>query len=117
MSRATLTKALSEGKISADKTDSGHWQIEPSELARLYRPRARAADVRRSKPDQVSRDGPDQATSLEAAEMAMRLARTEAELAAERAKVELLERHLSDVRRMLPPPVPERPARRRWWPW
>ena len=37
-------------------------------------------------------------------DMAVRLARAEAELAAERAKVDLLQRHLDDVRRMLPPP-------------
>lgn len=32
VSRATLTKALKSGDISADKTAAGHWQIEPSEL-------------------------------------------------------------------------------------
>jgi len=47
--------------------------------------------------------------------MAVRLARAEAELAAERAKVEILQRHLDDVRRMLPPP--DAKPRRRWWSW
>jgi len=37
VSRATLTKALSDGTISAEKTDKGHWQIDPAELARCIR--------------------------------------------------------------------------------
>jgi len=45
--------------------------------------------------------------------VATRLAR--AELAAEREKVDLLQRHLADVRRMLPPP--DAKPRRHWWPF
>jgi len=44
-----------------------------------------------------------------------RLARAEAELAAEREKVDLLQRHLDDVRLMLP--RPDAKPRRRWWQW
>lgn len=123
VSRATLTKALFEGKISAEKTDAGHWQIDPSELARVYQPRAPQRVVSRTKPDQVSRSDPsysrpepDQRTASEPAELAVRLARAEAALEAEREKTALLERHLSDLRRMLPAPDAPLP-RRRWWPW
>ena len=111
VSRATLTKALQGGKISAEKTGAGHWQIDPAELARLYEPRAPEKAVSRTKPDHVGRGEPDQKTTS----MAERLARAEAELAAEREKVVLLQRHLDDVRRMLPPP--DAKPRRRWWPW
>jgi hypothetical protein len=45
--------------------------------------------------------------------MAARLARAEAALDAERAKVDLLQQNLDDLRRMLPPPN----VRFRWWPW
>jgi len=114
VSRATLTKALSDGKISAEKTEAGHWQIDPSELMRVYRPRAPHKPVSRSKPDQVSRPEPDQTTSPDAAELAVRLARAEAALDAEREKTALLERHVADLRRMLPAPPP---PRRRWWPF
>jgi hypothetical protein len=114
VSRATLTKALSDGKISAEKTDAGHWQIDPAELARVYLPRAPQKAVSRASPGQVSRDEPGQKTALDAADMAARLARAEAALDAEREKVALLQRNLDDLRRMLPPPD-AKPRRR--WPW
>ena len=114
VSRATLTKALSDGKISAEKNDAGHWQIDPAELARVYAPRAPQKAVSRASPGQVSRDEPGQKTALDAADMAARLARAEAALDAEREKVDLLQRNLDDLRRMLPAPDAKP---RRWWPW
>jgi hypothetical protein len=114
VSRATLTKALSDGKISAEKTDAGHWQIDPAELARVYLPRAPQKAVSRASPDQVSRDEPGQSTGPDTVDMAARLARAEAALDAEREKVDLLQRNLDDLRRMLPPPDA---TPRRWWPW
>ena len=114
VSRATLTKALSDGKISAEKTDAGHWQIDPAELARVYLPRAPQKAVSRASPGQIGRDRPGQKTAVDH-DMAARLAKAEAELAAEREKTALLERHLADVRRMLPPP--DTKPRRHWWPF
>ena len=114
VSRATLTKALSDGKISAEKTDAGHWQIDPAELARVYPPRAPQKAVSRDSPGQIGRDRPGQRTGPDAADMAARLARAEAALDAEREKVDLLQRNLDDLRRMLPAPDAKP---RRWWPW
>ena len=114
VSRATLTKALSDGKISAEKTDAGHWKIDPAELARVYLSRAPQKAVSRASPDQIGRNRPGQRTGPDAADMAARLARAEAALDAEREKVELLQRNLDDLRRMLPPPDAKP---RRWWPW
>jgi hypothetical protein len=62
----------------------------------------------------MSRHEPDQKTNADQ-DVAARLARAEAERAAEREKVQMLERHLNDVRRMLP--APENRPRRRWWPF
>ena len=115
VSRATLTKALSDGKISAEKTDAGHWLIDPSELVRLYQPRASQKAVSRASPAQVSRHEPGQKVTSDAADIAVKLARAEAALDAEREKNAMLQRHLDDLRRMLPPP--DAPVRRRWWPW
>lgn len=114
VSRATLTKALKSGYISASKTDAGHWQIDSSELARVYQPRSSKNSVVQANPEQVNRDDPDHKTTTEQ-DVTARLARAEAELAAEREKVKLLERHLDDVRRMLPPP--DAKPRRRFWPF
>jgi hypothetical protein len=114
VSRATLTKALSDGKISAEKTDAGHWLIDAAELARVYVPRASQKGVSRASPDQVSRDEPGQKTTSDAVDLAVRLARAEAALDAEREKVALLQHNLDDLRRMLPAPDANR---RRWWPF
>jgi hypothetical protein len=113
VSRATLTKALSNGKISAEKTTAGHWLIDAAELARVYAPRSPQRAASRASQGQVNRDEPAQKTASDAADMAVRLARAEAALDAEREKVELLQHNLDDLRRMLPAPG----ARRRWWPW
>jgi hypothetical protein len=56
----------------------------------------------------MSRHEPDQKINVDQ-DVAARLARAEAE----REKVQMLERHLNDVRRMLP--APENRPRRRWW--
>jgi len=116
VSRATLTKALLDGKISAEKTDAGHWQIDPAELARLYQPRAPQKAASRTIPEQVNRSDPDQKPPLDHA-LELRLARAEAALDAEREKNELLQRNLDDLRRMLPAPDALLPQRRRWWPF
>lgn len=115
VSRTTLMGALENGTISAEKTDAGHWQIDPAELARVYQPRAPQKAVSRSKPDQLIRREPDQKPPLDHV-LELRLARAEAALDAEREKTALLERHVADLRRMLPAPDPP-PARRRWRPW
>jgi hypothetical protein len=120
VSRATLMRALSDGKISAEKTDAGHWQIDTAELARLYKPRPSSRTRPDHEPDQVSRrDTPPEnhhSPTLAPADpdIAARLALAEAALKAEREKTALLQRHLDDVRRMLPPPDAKP---RRWWPW
>ena len=118
VSRATLMRALADGKVSAEKTDAGHWLIDGAELARVYPLRASQKALSRVEPDQVSHpETPPEAVLSH--DLKLRLARTEAELAAERVKVDLLQRHLDDVRRMLPPPGEPalRKKSRSWWPW
>ena len=39
VSRPTLTKHLNNGKISGTQDGKGQWQIDPSELARIYQSR------------------------------------------------------------------------------
>lgn len=114
VSRATLMRALSEGKISAEKTDAGHWQIDQSELARVYAPRSPEKAVSRTKPKPVNRHETGLEPPLDHA-LELRLARAEIALEAEREKNALLQRNLDDLRAMLPPP--DAKARRRWWPF
>lgn len=113
VSRATLMRALIDGKISAGKTDAGHWQIDAAELARVYALRAPQKGMSRVEPDHIGqRETPNEQPLDHALEL--RLARAEAALEAEREKTTLLQQHLDDLRRMLPPPDTKP---RRWWPW
>ena len=114
VSRSSLMKSLHAGMISAEKNDAGHWQIDAAEMARLYQPRASQNTVSRPEPDHVNRDEPDQKTAVNQ-DITARLKIAEAELAAEKEKTALLQRHLDDVRRMLP--APDAKPRRRWWPF
>lgn len=113
VSRATLTKAITGGKISAHKTEAGHWQIDPAELARVYPLRQRQEPVNRHKPDQLDHNAPDH-LPIPDQSLELRLARAETALEAERDKNALLQRNLDDLRRMLPAPTTKRSS---WWPW
>jgi hypothetical protein len=113
VSRATLMRALIDGKVSATKTDSGHWQIDAAELARVYALRAPQKAMSRTEPDHIGQHETPHEPPLDHA-LELRLARAEAALEAEREKTILLQKHLDDLRRMLPPPDAKP---RRWWSW
>ena len=117
VSRATLMKHLANGTVSGTQDEAGTWRIDAAELVRVYRPRVdQDASLDRPSVAQMDRSRPEREPLSEREDLRVRLARAEAERDAERAKVELLERHLEDVRRLLPPPDQVKP-RRRWWPW
>jgi len=123
VSRPTLTKALKSGRVSGTQDSQGRWSIEPSELARVYQPRADGSD----KPEQVLTRQPEAnlaaSNAPDPAELeALRAQLAEVELRAVKAETradaaELLAREraerIDDLRRMLPPP--EAPRKRRWW--
>ena len=103
VSRATLAKHLSAGKISGERDAVGTWQLDVSELSRVYRLRGAAAPAEAAP---VAGGG----TEALQGEIKLLQARLEAaeQLAEERA------RHLDDLRKLL---GQERPARRSWFPW
>jgi hypothetical protein len=128
VSRQTLGKALKDGTVSGARDAAGNWHIDSAELQRVYQPREPAPPPRTPDrtPDFTTSAMPE--TGLGRGEAsAVTIARLQAELsaerelraadvAAERAKVEILERYLADVRLRLPPPDAP-PPRRRWWPF
>lgn len=114
VSRATLNKHLANGKVSGSRDAAGHWRIDAAELARIYSARP---SVDRPKPDQVSHPEPPISHPEPDSDLAARLAIAESALDAEREKTALLERHLDDVRRMLPPPDPALRKKPWFWPW
>jgi len=117
VSRPTLQKALKTGKISGGQDGQGHWQVDPAELARVYRPRAagvanaEGVGVAKLAIDNMVLSGKDdvELSALKADLAQERVLRAAAEaLADERA------RHIEDLRRLLPAPDAKP---RRWWPW
>lgn len=123
ISRPTLTKALKSGKVSGVKDSQGTWSIDPSELARVYQPRADESN----EPEQAFSGQLEANLAInntpDSAEMkALRMQLAEVELRAVKAETradaaELLAKEraerIEDLRRMLPPP--ETPRKHRWW--
>lgn len=103
VSRPTLTKALQNGKISGVQDGKGQWQIDPSELARVYQPRT-------GHPEKYGKDYPVNFTSKnttlqsEVEALKARLADTEQRAAVAEALAEERSKHIEDLRRMLPAP-------------
>lgn len=114
VSRPTLQKALKSGKISGGQDGQGHWTIDTSELARLYRPRQKdTQQVVNPLPATLPTEnnlltGEVDALRAKLKEVEQRAAVAEA-LAEERGK------HLDDLRRLLP--APDQQPRHQWWPW
>ena len=115
VSRPTLLKHLQQGKITGEKVKidkNEFWKLEVSELARVYERRGRATPESTPKPSpEVTKGFTDPAPELQA-----EIKLLQAQLEAEKQARALVERHLDDLRKMLPGPE-DRPARRRWWPW
>ena len=115
VSRPTLLKHLQQGKISGEKTTvekNTFWQIEESELARVY---PRRDEVAGNEAGNVTSDGMGAADNLQAE---IRL--LQAQLEAEKQARALVERHLDDLRKLLPGPDDRQQDRgqgRGWWPF
>ncbi|HDL6800127.1 TPA: hypothetical protein PXL63_004795 [Escherichia coli] len=115
VSRPTLTKSLKNGKISGVQDDKGQWQIDPAELARVYKARTdRAATGGQVGPDNFTSENthlPGEVDTLKA-----RLAEAEQRAAVAEALAEERGKHIEDLRRMLP--APQEAQRPGWrWPW
>lgn len=116
VSRPTLVKRLKGGQLSGETTEGGGWLIDPAEMVRAgYVARPSAGKVSGETDSTLTTIAPPSPvnSAVDDSALQIRLARIEAELAAERDKTELLQRHIDDLRRMLP--APDAKPRRRWW--
>jgi excisionase family DNA binding protein len=104
--KSTISRAIKTGRLSATR-NGNRYDIDAAELFRVF-----PATV--AQPNEPNDEQPHDPTGQ--TDILTRLAIAEAALDAEREKNAMLQRHLDDVRRMLPPPDDARP-RRRWWPW
>ncbi|NIY97921.1 MAG: hypothetical protein HWE39_03935 [Oceanospirillaceae bacterium] len=115
VSRPTLTKAINSGKISGVRNGKGQWEIDPSEMARVYQPR-QAQIVDRDVEEEANVASRNMQIFQEVDRLRSELALTQARAeAAEKLAQERAER-IEDLRRMLPPPATHTKARS-WWPW
>lgn len=117
-SKSTLSRAIKNGKLSANRGDGGVFCIDPSELLRAFPKRNSENEASRSEIPFYEAVGTGEeraevaALRDELAEARQRLAVAEA-LAEERAQaLGAAERNLADLRRLLPPADV---VRRRWW--
>ena len=123
VSRPTLTKALKSGKVSGTQDGQGKWSIDPSELARVYQPRAGISEAAEQtltgqpEANLTTSNTPDtvELEALRAQLVEVELRAVKAETRADAAELLAKERaeRIEDLRRMLPAPSEER--RRRWW--
>lgn len=115
VSRPTLTKALKMGKISGVQDEKGQWQIDPSELARVYQPRTdNVATYEHGMPETFTSKNTH--LSGEVDTLKARLAEVEQRAAVAEALAEERGKHIEDLRRMLP--GPQDAQRSGWrWPW
>jgi len=104
VSRPTLAKHLKQGKISGEKVQDV-WQVDMSELKRYYQ-------LRGGNTEKGLHAGLPDASQPSDNSLQAEINRLQAELNAEKEARALIERHLNDLRRLLPGP-----EKRRWWPF
>lgn len=118
-SRSTIHRALKSGKLSGNRLEDGAWDIDPSELARVF-PWDISEPVQRDNPER-GREG----TSEREAVLVVKVEMLEHQLERERDTIADLRKRLDRAEdRVLAltsqtlPPAPElTPTRRRWWPF
>jgi excisionase family DNA binding protein len=115
VSKSTIYRAIKAGRVSASRTDTGDYAIDPAELHRVFPPSG--SDAARSGTAGMKRG----ATEPESGELALKAARLEAEIAASALVSELLRRQLDETRqdrdhwrgqaqRLVAPLPPPRPS-------
>ena len=130
-SKSTILRAIQSGRLSATRTDDGGYDIDPSELFRVYPVKGRTDAPQRSVDHSAGQDTPpsEPTGASNATELRIRNAALEAELSALRAIIETEKRrgeelredrdrwHAQAERLALPAPVPAPSTQRSWWPW
>ena len=91
LSKSTIRRAIKAGRVSAGRSDTGDYAVDPAELHRVFPPVDAAA---RSGNGCVTHD----ATPSEPGEVALRHARLEAEIDASLKVAALLCEHLQEAR-------------------
>jgi len=106
ISKSTITRALKSGKISGQKDESGAWEIDPSELHRVFPPVSHAPVPTRIMQQSATPEETPKITALERENQMLREALSDARQERDRWH------EIADRLSIAPPP-----RRRSWWPW
>jgi len=112
VTRPTLSKALKSGKISGKRNDKGHWEVDTSELARVYE--ARESLPAKGTDDLATRHTPETVKDNSALQAELEALRTE--LAVAKALAEERGRILDTMVKQITDETATS-KRRRWWPF
>ncbi len=122
----TITRAIKSGKLSATKTDTGGFEIDPAELFRVFPPLTQPSNDTPTKLGDETPDvmGVSSALEVEIKMLRERLADKDSEIdhlrglldqeAAERRKLTML---ITDQTAHPAPPVAADKPKRSWWPF
>lgn len=111
--KATIQRAIKSGKISAEKNSSGAYEIDPSELHRVY-----PATAQRSAQHNTSNDTQHSDEYTENIKLKLDLLQAEREREREQLQATIddlrtrLDRSEERITALLPAP-----SKRSWWPW
>lgn len=121
LNTATITRAIKKGRISATKSETGAWQIDPSELHRVFPPLAGKPLQQEqmqgdAKQDQGQSKSANNALQEEVEAMRERLAMAEQRAAVAEALAEERGKRLDQLVPLLPKPAPAPATEMRpWW--
>ena len=88
VSKATLSRAIKSGKVSAKKNENGGWDIDPAELFRVYPPRNTSN----------SSSNPSMKQTVTPVEPANETAALQAQIDGLKAQVDLMRESLDDLK-------------------
>lgn len=76
VAKSTLLDALSSGRMSAEKNEKGHWEIDPSELFRVF---SKTSSAEREKPFPTPSENHQKTTQNNALEIEVKMLREQIE--------------------------------------
>lgn len=109
-SKTTIQRAISKGKISAEKLNGGGYSIDPAELHRVF-PRLSDDTVSRN-PELDTTRPPDETPELRA-----KIEALEAMLTREREALDEVRADRDAWKQQATTLLAAPPKRRNWWPW